>query len=456
MSTQSAAPSPVLIGVQNVSKVYRIYANPMQRLKAALGLRNARFTEFEALSDVTLAVRRGEAIGLIGRNGAGKSTLLQIMSGVAAATIGTTQINGRIAPLLELGTSFNPEFTGIENISLAGLVLGLSEQQVTERTESIVRFADIGEHIHHPVRTYSSGMYARLAFSIAIHVDADVLILDEILAVGDIRFIQKCMRFIREFRERGTLLLVSHDIGAVLAICDRAVWLDRGRIIDDDAPERVVPLFRTFMASGDPGLDAISFRRRVTPDEVNEAETAAARDLDETNAGVPGEPDCSVRFSGFNWGAKAYGQKRGMIVDARWEDASSRPTQVLRGGAPVTLVIEVDAQDELLSPIVGFGVLDRLGQTVFAWDTSKNPTLLGRRIQSGQRFQARFRFRFPYLAGGIYSLILGVSDGTPDSHTQEHRLFNSISFEVTWSTVAQGLIGVPIETSIAELHAGDR
>ena len=222
--------SDFAIRIENAGKCYQIYRRPEDRLKQALSLGRGRFyTEYWAFRGVTFEVRRGESIAIIGRNGAGKSSLLQAVAGTSWTTEGSVSTRGRVVALLELGTGFNPEFTGRENVYLSGSILGLTDKQIDARVEAIEHFADIGDFMDQPVKLYSSGMYARLAFGVATHVDADILIVDEILAVGDAAFTQKCMRFIHTFRERGTLLFVFHDAGAVNRLCDRAVWLDGGR-----------------------------------------------------------------------------------------------------------------------------------------------------------------------------------------------------------------------------------
>jgi lipopolysaccharide transport system ATP-binding protein len=229
----------VAVRVAGLSKHYQVYERPEDRLKQAIVPRLRRLTglpprtycrDFAALQDVSFEVRRGETVGVIGRNGAGKSTLLQILCGTLTASTGTVETSGRLAALLELGSGFNPEFTGRENVHLNASVLGLSREEIDERYDRVVAFADIGDFLDQPVKTYSSGMVMRLAFAVVAHVDADVLIVDEALAVGDAYFTQKCMRFMREFMKRGTVIFVSHDTGAVVNLCQRVVWLESGRV----------------------------------------------------------------------------------------------------------------------------------------------------------------------------------------------------------------------------------
>jgi lipopolysaccharide transport system ATP-binding protein len=227
------------IQVIELSKRYHVYSKPQDRLKQMLLPRiqsKAGFAvrsysrEVCALKSATFDVYRGETVGIIGRNGSGKSTLLQLICGTLNPSGGSVSVRGKVAALLELGSGFNPEFTGRENIFLNGTVLGLTHQEISKRFDAIVAFADIGNFIEQPVKTYSSGMTLRLAFAVIAHVNADVLIIDEALAVGDAVFSQKCMRFIREFQKENTVLFVSHDTGSVLNLCQRAVWLDKGEV----------------------------------------------------------------------------------------------------------------------------------------------------------------------------------------------------------------------------------
>src|SRR5690606_10580997 len=221
--------SDVAISVRNVGKTFRLYKRPQDRLLERFS-RKRLFREFHALTDIDFEVQKGETVGIIGRNGSGKSTLLQLICGTLTPSIGEITVNGRVAALLELGAGFNPEFTGRENVFLNATILGLTHEEIEARLDDIFAFADIGDFIDQPVKTYSSGMYVRLAFAVIAHVDADVLIIDEALAVGDALFTQKCMRFLRRFREHGTILFVSHDSHAVTNLCERAVWLRDGHI----------------------------------------------------------------------------------------------------------------------------------------------------------------------------------------------------------------------------------
>ena len=229
----------IAISVKNLSKCYQIYDTPRDRLKQFAAPRLQRlsrrtpkqyFREFWAVKDVSFEIKKGETVGIIGRNGSGKSTLLQMICGTLNPSSGSIQTNGRIAALLELGSGFNPEFTGRENVYMNAGILGLSKEEIDARFEKIIEFADIGDFIEQPVKTYSSGMYVRLAFAVIVNVDAEILVIDEALAVGDAVFSQKCMRFLRKFKEHGTLIFVSHDTASVINLCERAIWLHSGQI----------------------------------------------------------------------------------------------------------------------------------------------------------------------------------------------------------------------------------
>ena len=220
-----------VIQCTNLGKCYQIYDNPKARLKQALWRgRKQYYKEFWALRNINFTVERGESLGIIGRNGSGKSTLLQLICGTLSPTEGKVHSQGRIAALLELGSGFNPEFTGIENIYLNASMLGLSQNETDERLDNILGFADIGDFIHQPVKTYSSGMAVRLAFAVMAHINAEILIIDEALSVGDAFFTQKCMRFINRFREDNCLLFVSHDPGSVSALCSKSIILKKGHL----------------------------------------------------------------------------------------------------------------------------------------------------------------------------------------------------------------------------------
>lgn len=241
------------VEVEHISKSYRMYENQIDRFKEAFSIKKKKYhTNFSALTDVSFKVKGGEILGIIGKNGSGKSTLLKIITGVLTPTSGTVAVKGRISSLLELGTGFNMEYSGIENIYFYCTIMGLENDEITARLNDIIEFADIGDHIHQPVKTYSSGMFARLAFACAINVDPEVLIVDEILSVGDIKFQAKSFNKFREFKERGvTIIYVGHDLGVVRNFCDRAIWMNNGKVIDDGDPLYITAKYTEFMYTGE-------------------------------------------------------------------------------------------------------------------------------------------------------------------------------------------------------------
>ncbi len=244
--------SDTAVRFNNVTKIYKLYDSPKDRFKETFSIRKKRYSkDFYALNDVSFTINRGETVGIVGKNGSGKSTLLKMLTGVLSQTAGTIGVNGKISALLELGAGFNMEFTGMENIYLNGTILNIPKEEMDKRLDSIISFADIGEFIHQPVKTYSSGMFVRLAFSVAIHVDPEILIVDEALAVGDTRFQMKCMDKFVEFMNAGkTVIIVSHDLNMIKRFCKRAIWLNDGSLVMDGDVDTVTDRYNDFLKSG--------------------------------------------------------------------------------------------------------------------------------------------------------------------------------------------------------------
>ncbi len=438
----------VALRVAGLSKCYALYATPRDRLKQfllprlrrALGLSpRAYYTEAWALREVSLSVQRGEALGVVGCNGSGKSTLLQLLCGTLTPTEGVVEVNGRVAALLELGAGFNPEFTGRENVFLAGALYGLSRDQVAARFEAIAAFADIGDYLEQPVKTYSSGMYVRLAFAVIAHVDADILVIDEALAVGDAVFMQRCMRFIRRFRQRGTLIFVSHDMNAVLSLCERAVWLDGGRVKGMGAARAIAERYLQHTLQRVYGEEAEL--ESVGPDAALE-EGAGGR-----AASAPPVLDYGAELAvADNLGqARGWHSGSGEVVGLWLEDAEGRRQRVFRGGERVCLVIRARAHEAMDRPILGFIVRDRLGQDLFGENTLPFTELKPVPVRAGEALEARYRFRLPMLPNGEYVVMASLADGDLQHHIQHHWLHDALVFSVSSSAVRWGLVGVPFE-----------
>lgn len=427
--------SETVLQATGLSKSYRLYAAPRHRVVEWLFRgRKKLHREVWALYEVDLELRRGETVGVIGRNGAGKSTLLQLVTGTLEPTRGRVVKHGRVAALLELGAGFNPDFTGRENIYVNAAVLGLRPEQIEERFDSIVAFSELGEHIDYAVRTYSSGMYMRLAFSVAAHVDADLLIIDEALSVGDAFFSQKCMRFLREFQKRGSVLFVSHDLTAVLGFCDRVIWLENGRVHRVGPPKPVVEEY--LGSSIEAAQDAMQ-----PPAPAEGATTGAGR----LGAAAPDTLEKT-----------AFGRRGARIVAARLEAENGRLVTWTGGGEMVTLCLEIEAREPMKSVIAGFFVKDRLGQYLFgenSYETYRDAPL---RLASGERALARFRFEMPFLASGVYTIAVAVADGTQDVHVQHEWIHDAIAFRVDQPTMKRGLVGIPMhEISLTPVPPGD-
>jgi lipopolysaccharide transport system ATP-binding protein len=462
------------ISVNGLSKRYEIYAQPADRLKQMILPRIGRlvgkdqfayFKEFWALRDVSFDVRRGETIGIIGRNGSGKSTLLQMVCGTLHPTAGKVNVSGRIAALLELGAGFNPEFTGRENVYLSGLLYGISEGELRKRFQSILDFADIGDFIDQPVKTYSSGMYVRLAFAIAAHVDADTLVIDEALSVGDVRFTQKCMRFLRDFQRRGSLLFVSHDVTAVTSLCSRAIWLDRGQLVMDGSAREVVERYLAAQHAADRaslGEQVVVHGHSAAAVEVG-VQRAPAGDMpadviDPRQALLNGACRNLVEIFEFNSDemGSEFGAGAARIVDVRLLDASGKPHRLITSGVVAALTIDVEAFKPLVGPIFGFYVKDRLGQRLFGDNTYITYHDRPLQVNPGTRLRATFRFRMPILPNGDYSIDAALASGTQTDHTQQHWVHDALTFKASESTMRHGLMGIPMHDIQIELVECDR
>lgn len=451
-------PSEVVIKAHNLSKCYHIYDQPINRLKQFLfpsirrifGLEpKVYFREFWALQSVSFEVARGETVGIIGRNGAGKSTLLQMLCGTLHPTEGSVETSGRVAALLELGSGFNMDFTGRENVYLNAAVWGLSKKEVGDRFDDIVSFAEIGDFIDQPVKTYSSGMMMRLAFAVIAHVDADVLIVDEALSVGDAFFTQKCMRFLRNFMAHGTVLFVSHDTGAVVNLCQRAIWLHQGTIRGVDTPKVLADRYLADMyAEKQGGSDTIA------PVSVKAMRTQ-----------VDGKPQGDQRLQYINKSnlrndleifefdpdAGGFGKNGARIVDVRLLQANGEALAWCVGGESVVLRIRCLSSRPMFSPIVGFLVKDRLGQILFG-DNSyltycETPLNLG----ENEIIEASFSFVMPILPVGDYSFCVALAEGTQSEHVQHHWIHDALVFRSHASSAANGLVGIPMNSIHIEI-----
>lgn len=436
--------SETAVRVENLNKCYHIYQKPRDRLLQMLwGRRRRFFQEFWALRDVSFEVHKGETVGIIGRNGSGKSTLLQLICGTLNPTSGSIRTQGRIAALLELGSGFNPEFTGRENVYLNATVLGLTKEEIDARYDDIVAFADIGDFIIQPVKTYSSGMVIRLAFAVIAHVDADILVVDEALAVGDAFFVQKCMRFLRKFIETGTLIFVSHDSAAVVNLCSRAIWLHEGIIHADGAPKEISEAYLASQYEAQQGASCVAPVAALEPADEAARESNTYRDmrLDFINT-TPYRND--VELFQFQSDGMCFGKGSARIVSVRLLDMHGQPLSWIVGGEKVKLEIVCDVFSEITNPIVGFYIKDRLGQPLFGDNTFNFIQQAPLRILSHQRLVAAFEFTMPILPMGDYSITAAIAEGTQENHVQHHWIHDALLLKSHSSSVCTGLVGIPM------------
>ncbi|WP_186405534.1 ABC transporter ATP-binding protein [Candidatus Accumulibacter aalborgensis] len=401
------------------------------------------YKEFCALRNVSFEIAKGETVGIIGRNGSGKSTLLQIICGTLSPSSGSIQTSGRIAALLELGSGFNPEFTGHENVYINAKVLGLSKGDVDARFDEIVAFADIGDFIDQPVKTYSSGMYVRLAFAVIAHVDADILIVDEALAVGDIFFQQKCMRYLRDFQARdGTVVFVSHDTSAVINLCDRAILLSRENGIVVGKADAIAQIYiQELYAERDQSVP-LSGKTTATDTAANRSSldsNGASAVTCYRSGDLPANP---IRITPFRHDADCFGKGGIKIVDAWFESPGGARTYTVNGGDPVSFCIRAEARQGIDHAAFGLMIKDRLGQYVFTESTDlayrNGPPAIG----PGDVVLATFSFLMPVLISGDYSMNVAVAEGIGDDHIQHHWINDAVALHSLKGRVVFGICGL--------------
>lgn len=409
----------VAIRVDNLSKCYHIYEEPRHRLLQMLFRGRKKFyREFWAIRDVSFEVKKGETVGIIGRNGSGKSTLLKMICSTLHQTSGSIKTQGRIAALLELGSGFNPEFTGRENVFMNAIMLGLTREELSSKMASIEAFAAIGDFIDQPVKTYSSGMVVRLAFSVIAHVDAEILVIDEALAVGDAVFTQKCMRFLREFKEKHTLLFVSHDSSAVTNLCERAIWLDAGKV---KRTGKAVDVMQEYHSSN---LAIIDADQGGLPQAKGPSDFSAMdSDIDEIN-----------RRAGFNQLTHKGGTGAVKVISAGFRQGQLGYVNLLSGGGLVTLQVIAESLTPISSVIVGFTLKNRLGEVIMEDNTAKLTAFNPLAIDPGSRIKAEFNFRMPKLRDGEYTVDIAVAEGTQENHQQHIWQYEALVITVKNNT----------------------
>lgn len=400
MSSSSA------LKIENLSKTYHVFDKPSDRfLQFFFRRRKKLYREFHALIDVSFEINHGETLGIIGANGAGKSTLLQIIAGTLAQTSGVVQKNGRVAALLELGAGFNPDFTGMENIRLSAKMYGLSDRDIESRLDNIVEFSGIGEFINQEVKTYSSGMYVRLAFSVMAHLDPEILIVDEALSVGDFIFQQKCATYMRETLSDVTKIIVSHDLGAIAAMADRVVVMSGGRVAFIGDTQAGLAVYQKVARAALEGLALDSCD--LTKDSVSPV------------SGLEDEEWESVADSSRSGTANA------QITAVKWSIQGGAFAKTVKHNEEVRIVFLVDVKDIIANPIIGYQVQDRFGAVIFGDNSVSSDMTLGS-MEPG-KYMVSMIIAWPQIAPAEYSITLGVGNGyVSDSHVVEcwaHNVF---------------------------------
>ena len=387
------------IKLTNLGKCYNIFSKPKDRIKQFLWQgRRQYYKEFWALRNINLEIKKGDQLSIIGRNGSGKSTLLQLICGTLRPTEGEVLCSGRIAALLELGSGFNPEFTGMENIYLNASLLGLSNSQINDKLDDILAFADIGDFVTQPVKIYSSGMQVRLAFAVIANVDADILICDEALAVGDAVFIQRCMRFIRSFRETGTLLFVSHEASSIAALTNSCLWIHKGDTKFYGNTKQAIQKYAAFCQQESGFRQVKEFTKEVSSLKLVQPEQQHS--------------DGEAEIIGFDF-----------------LDDNNNQIKLPGAGESLRLLVKANIQSTLISPFIGYQITNSKGLVIFADNSlSLNENYI-ECVEAGFFLQATFHFSWPNLSAGNYSLTLAISSGSKDSHINHHWVDDAMTFE---------------------------
>ena len=410
--------------VNNVTKIYKLYEKPIDRLKEAMSLTHKNYhRDFYALNGISFDVEKGQTVGIIGTNGSGKSTILKIITGVLTPTTGDVQVNGVISALLELGAGFNMDYTGIENIYMNGTMMGFSRKEMDEKLQDILDFADIGDFVYQPVKTYSSGMFVRLAFALAINVEPEILIVDEALSVGDVFFQAKCYRRMEEIRKNGTtILMVTHDMGAIIKYCDRVVVLNKGNFIAEGEPGKMVDLYKKILAN--------------QMDDLNEELEAVDNRLYNDFSGDQAIAERSRAAAGgmmkdkltINPNRTEYGDKRAEIIDFGLLDERGNITNLLLKGERFTIKERIHFHGEIETPIFTYTIKDKRGADLTGTNTMFESSDV-KSVKKGDEYVVEFTQKMT-LQGGEYLLSMSCTGFENGEHVVYHRLYDIVNITV--------------------------
>ncbi len=392
----------VAIQVNNLDKMYKLYDRQFDRIKDAFGLAKHPYKEHYALKGIDMEIRQGETVGIIGTNGSGKSTILKIITGVLSPTSGIVEVRGRISALLELGAGFNMEYTGLENIYLNGTMIGLSEKEIHDKLPEILNFADIGEFVKQPVKTYSSGMFVRLAFAVAINTDPEILIVDEALSVGDVFFQAKCYHKFEELKNQGkTIIFVSHDLSSISKYCDRVILLNKGKKLGEGSPKEMIDIYKQVL------VGQFSDQQEVEDSKVTENE----------------EKGTNQKKKGLE-----YGNKKAKITDLYILDEGRNRTNCFMKRSTFTVCMKVKFKEDIKAPIFAFSIKDAKGTEITGTNTMFEKAFL-EPIEKGKTKLITFS-QTMRLQGGDFLLSVGVTGYEGNDFVVYHRLYDAIDITV--------------------------
>lgn len=422
----------IAIKVDDVCKVYKLYNKPSERLLDALGLtKKNRFKDHRALDHVSLEVKKGETVGIIGTNGSGKSTILKIITGVLSPTSGDVEVNGRISALLELGAGFNMEYSGIENVYLNGMMMGFTKEEMDERLDEILKFADIGDFVNQPCKTYSSGMFVRLAFAVAINIDPEILIVDEALSVGDVFFQAKCYKKFEDFKAQGkTIIFVSHDISSVAKYCDRVILLNKGVKLSEGNPKDTINLYKKVLLNQDQNITS----GQVLVESAKEGESNLWKSNYQLN------PDVNE-----------YGTGEAEIIDFALIDEYGSYTNCIQKGTSFEIKSKVRFQTDIQDPIFTYTFKTVQGTAVTGTNTMYEKVGVGL-AKAGETYVATFKQNMD-MQGGEYLLSISCTGYVGGEFRAYHRLYDVVGVTVISDKNTVGFYDMNSETTVEKVEA---
>lgn len=428
------------IEIKDVTKIYRLYDKPIDRLKESLSVSHKEYhKDFFALNQISFEVEKGKSVGIIGTNGSGKSTILKIITGVLTPTTGEVKVNGKISALLELGAGFNMDYTGIENIYMNGTMMGFSKKEMDNKLQDILNFADIGDFVYQPVKTYSSGMFVRLAFALAINVEPEILIVDEALSVGDVFFQSKCYRRMEEIRKSGTtIVMVTHDMGSIIKYCDKVILLNRGEFVAQGAAGKMVDLYKKILANQMESLQA----------ELDDMKDSGGNSVTSDTSGAGRESVSKLMKDMLivNASRTEYGDGRAEIFDMGLFDERGNVTNLLLKGEMFTIKERIRFRAELQCPIFTYTIKDKKGTDLTGTNTMFEGTEV-KPVKNGDIYEVSFRQKMT-LQGGEYLLSMSCTGFENGEHVVYHRLYDIVNITVISNKNTVGIYDMEPEVEV--------